>query len=512
MPSPQAIFSDLQATFESGLTKDLQWRKDALRKLDAMLRENYEEIVDAFIQDLGGGDVRVIVEIDTVLEAVKCALANLDEWAADRPAALGNLPAEVPGLDRRLVRPTPKGVTLVIGAWNYPINLLLDPAVGMIAAGNCVMMKPSEIAPNVAAVVEKLVHEYLPREAVRVVQGGVEETTAILEMPFDHICYTGSTAVGKIVMAAAAKHLTPCTLELGGKCPIFVHKSAKLRMAATRIVFGKSANAGQWCVSPDYVVVDEAKLDDLVKQLVDKSNAMNGDCSIADNVPRNQRWWNKIVNSTHAKRVMAFLEEDHGGEVVLGGLERCDPENCFIPFTIVINPKPSSKLMTEEIFGPILVIVPVKDIEKDAIQLMKSVYNTPLALYVFSEDKQYTERILNQCTSGMAVVNTVNEQCMSETVPFGGVGRSGMGAYKGRSGFEEFSHMRAMLYRTTLVPLHHTPEFMHPMDNAFPDWVPGLVVKKYFYVVPRWVTRALLVGGLAAGMACCKSVWDSIVD
>ena len=500
-PSAKTIFDELESTFEAGVTKDLIWRKSVLRKCSAMILENHQAWTDALIEDLGGGEIRAVLEIADVTAGIDHALAHMDAWAADRRLGVGDPLAEIPGLDRRLRRPTPKGVCLTISAWNLPITILLSPAVGMIAAGNCVIFKPSELAPATAALAEKLIHKYLPREAFRVVQGGVKETTALLELPLGHICYTGSTPVGKVVMAAAAKNLTPCTLELGGKNPVFVDKSAKLKLAADRIMISKTLNAGQWCINPDYALVEESIFDDFVKNIIDKAGQMIGEneqLDPAEGTPRSQKFCNHIINRRHTERIMAFLQEDHGGEVICGDLDKCNSEKRFVPFTVVLNPRPDSKLMREEIFGPIFVILSVKEGAEAALKVFKNVNTTPLALYVYSEDKGYTETVLENTTSGSVGVNVTSEQIMSHDVPFGGVGQSGFGSYHGQVGFEEFSHMRSVMYRTTALPLMFLPSAMHPVKNAFPPWVHGVIMKKllkpHLFVPSWWLKRIVMVG------------------
>ena len=490
------IFNDLQTAFESDVTKDIQWRKSTLNTFYSMLKDNYEEWTNAFLQDLGGGSVRAMMEIAMVMDEITFVLANIDRWAKDRSMPLGDPTYEFRWLDKRVVRPTPKGVCLVISAWNFPIDLLFRPAINMIAAGNCCILKPSELAPAISNLAEKLVHQYLPTEAIRVVPGDVKETTCLLKLPFDHICYTGSATVGKIVMKAAAEHLTPCTLELGGKCPQFVDagKACNLELAAQRTILAKSGNAGQWCIDVDYCLVDESIVTKFTELLVTTAKQFLGDETIQKHpgesssnekdhviqIKDEQRWCNRIVNSKHTKRIQSFLEDDHGGQVLCGGLEHCDVDCNFIPFTIVLNPRGDSKLMKEEIFGPILVL---KTYEagniNQAISIMKSVNSTPLALYVYSENKTYIETILKRCASGSACVNGTTDQAFANSVPFGGVGQSGYGSYHGIAGFNEFSHLRNIMYRSTLLPIGlGIPKLAWPNANRLPEWLYPLVIKK----------------------------------
>jgi len=413
---------------------------------------------------------------------------QLDKWAADRPAPLGDPLFELP-MDRRVIRPTPKGVVLILSAWNFNISLCLEPLVDVLAAGNCAIVKPSEISPACGALLEQLVHRYLPTDAVRVVQGGVPETTQLLTLPFDHIVYTGSSRVGKIVMAAAAKNLTPVTLELGGKNPTFIDKSAKLKLAAERTLFAKATNAGQWCVDADYVLADEAVAEEFGEIFVRLATQMLGDVTTqkGEDIDESLRWYNRIISTSHTRRIKAMLDEDHGGKVLMGGPAAVDVDSKFIPFTVVLNPKAGSKLMTEEIFGPILVIRAVSGVD-EAIQIMKEVCATPLALYVYSEDTAYTEKVLTKCTSGSVGVNTTIEQSRGPCSPFGGVGQSGMGAYHGKFGFDEFSHKRTILYKTTKLPLAVVPQAVWPVNNKWPSFVPGLLIRLYVTgLVPGWL-------------------------
>ena len=316
----QPLLDELVTTFDSGITKSLEWRKSTLESLLKVFTKpkNVQKWLDARIADLGGGEVVGISEILTVKGEIVHALESLDEWAADRPAGLGDPTREVEGQDRRIVRPTPKGVTLTIGTWNFPINLQFVPVVDAIAAGNCCFLKPSELAPATAQLVYDMVAEYLPSNAFKVVVGGIPEITNVLALKFDHITVTGSAFVGKIVMTAAAKHLTPCTLELGGKNPTFVDKSADLELAANRMVLAKTHNAGQWCVDLDYILVDESVADEMTGCVVSAVKRILGgpdDQNPKNGIDKSQRWLNSIVNERNVERLKAMLEEDHGGKV-----------------------------------------------------------------------------------------------------------------------------------------------------------------------------------------------------
>jgi len=466
----QPMLDELRATFESNVTKDLEWRKATLKAMLKMFTEgdNLEKWVEARISDLGGGYAVGASEIITVTDEIKHCLECIDEWAADRPAGLRER-IEIEGKDRRVVRPTPKGVTLTIGSWNFPINVQWAPVVNCVAAGNCCFLKPSEISPATAQLVEEMTKKYLPSNAFKVVQGGIPETTNVLALKFDHITITGSSFVGKIVMNAAAQHLTPCTLELGGKNPTFVDKSANIDLAVDRMVLPKTHNAGQWCLDLDYVLVDETIAEEFTDKVVKTVQRIIGDekAQAGEGIDVKDRWYNSIVNERNAERLKSYLEEDHGGKVILGGLDYVDVTKKFFPMTVVVNPKEGTKLMTEEIFGPIIVVKTVKGAD-EAIKLMKSICDTPLALYVYSNDDEYTEKVLMNCTSGGVSVNSTVEQNFHHSVPFGGVGESGFGSYHGKTGFEEYSHMRTIFYRSNEHSNIYIPKPMQASGNVVP--------------------------------------------
>lgn len=476
----QPLLDELRTTFESNVTKNVAWRKNVLKQMLKMFTEgsNLQKWVDARISDLGGGEFVGLSEIKTVTSEIVHCLEDLDEWVKDIPAGLGDPSREVEGFDRRVIRPTPKGVALTIGAWNFPINLQWVPVVDAVAAGNVCLLKPSEMAPTIAQLTEDMAKEYLPSNAFKVVQGGIPETTDILALPYDHITVTGSSFVGKIVMKAAAEHLTPCTLELGGKNPTFVDKTADLILAADRMVLAKTHNAGQWCADVDYVLVDESVAKEFTEKVVAAVTRLLGDetAQKGDDIPVDQKWLTRIINERNVNRLKSILEEDHGGEVILGGLEHVDVATKFFPLTVVVNPREGTKLMTEEIFGPILVIKSVPDVNA-AVKTMKEVCDTPLALYVYSNDDNYTEKILESCRSGGVSVNSTAEHMASHTVPFGGVGQSGFGSYHGKSGFDEYSHLRSILYRSNEKKMMYIPKTVQPEGNKLPTVLKGVMVK-----------------------------------
>jgi aldehyde dehydrogenase (NAD+) len=332
------------------------------------------------------------------------------------------------------IQPEPLGVVLVIGAWNYPVQLTLSGMAAAIAAGNCVVIKPSELAPATSALLADQVPKYLDPECVKIVEGGVAETTALLDLPFDHILYTGGGIVGRIVMAAAAKHLTPVTLELGGKSPCVVLPDANLETTARRIAWGKFTNAGQTCIAPDYILTDmdtEAKL----VPLIEKSIA---DMFGAD--PQQSDSYGRMINSRHFERVSHLISS---GTVAVGG--QIDADDKYIAPTVLTGVAADSPVMREEIFGPVLPIVRANNLDDAIVAIRKG--DKPLSAYLFTGDKQAETRFLNDVSCGSACINDVMMFMAVHELPFGGVGPSGMGAYSGKRGFETFSHMKAVMKR-----------------------------------------------------------------
>jgi aldehyde dehydrogenase (NAD+) len=335
---------------------------------------------------------------------------------------------------------------LIISPWNYPIQLLLGPLVGALAAGNTALLKPSEMAPHTAAALAELVPRYLDSDSIKVVEGGVPETTALLKERFDHIFFTGNGTVGRIVMRAAAEHLTPVTLELGGKSPCIVDRSVDLEVAAKRIAWAKFFNAGQSCTSVDYVLVHQSMEDALVHRLEAAVREFYGDD------PKESPDFARIVNERHHQRLSELLSE---GELVCGG--ETDAETRYIAPTIIRGVTRDMKVMKEEIFGPILPVVSVRDID-EAIDFVNA-GDKPLALYVFSRSAKRVKRVLRETSSGGACINECIAHMVVPELPFGGVGESGMGAYHGRASFETFSHRKSVLEKSTKVdpPVRYPP-------------------------------------------------------
>ncbi|SEA31225.1 aldehyde dehydrogenase family protein [Microbulbifer marinus] len=432
-----ALVAGLRTYFRSGMSAELGWRRQQLRQLRSMLSENESRFLQALQRDLHKAPQEgFMTEVSALYGDIDHALKHLKQWARPRRAATPIVAQPA----KSYVLPEPLGVVLIIGAWNYPLQLLLSPLVPAIAAGNCAVLKPSELAPATSGLVAELLPRYLDRDAFACVEGAVPETTALLEQRWDHILYTGGGRVGKIVMAAAAKHLTPVTLELGGKSPCIVADDADLEVAARRIAWGKFTNAGQTCIAPDYLLCTRATADRLLPAIEKATVAMFG----AD--ARQSPDYGRIINSGHAERLANLLDD---GELVFGG--QVDVDGCFVAPTLLRNVSAEAAVMQEEIFGPVLPVVELDDFS-EAEEFVNS-REKPLALYVFTKDDATADRILSRCSSGNACVNDCMMFMTAHELPFGGVGASGMGAYHGEHGFRTFSHFKAVMKRSNFLDL-----------------------------------------------------------
>ena len=411
----------------------MSWRKQQLEQMLKMLEDNESEFLDALATDLGKPRVEgFITDIAFVASEVKSMIKNLKKW--NRPERVGTPLVTMPAKSRLI--PEPVGVVLVIAPWNYPIQLLLVPVASAIAAGNAVVMKPSEVSAATAALLGRLVPKYFDTSAVAIVEGGVSETTELLEQHFDHIFYTGNGTVGRIVMAAAVKNLTPVTLELGGKSPVIIDASANLRVAARRIAWGKWMNAGQTCIAPDYVMVNakvqEAFIDELGKSITE----FYGDD------PKVSESYGRIVSPRHFERLVSLQT---GGTAAIGGEN--DSADRYIAPTVLVDVDRDAPIMNEEIFGPLLPIIGVSSTEESIAYI--NAHPHPLALYVFSEDKRVVADVLARTTAGGVTVNGTIMHLTNPNLPFGGIGESGMGGYHGKSGVRLFQHMKPVLTRGT---------------------------------------------------------------
>ncbi|WP_442932026.1 aldehyde dehydrogenase family protein [Mycobacterium sp. 050134] len=433
--------ADLRCVFGSGRTRSLEWRLDQLEGIERLCRDEEPAIVDALHEDLGRAPVEAwLGDIASSKGEAVYARRHLKKWMRRRRQSLPL--AHLPG--RSWVQYDPLGVVLVIGPWNYPVYLSLGPLVAAVAAGNCAVIKPSELAPATSRLLSGLIPRYLDSEAVRVVEGDVDATQRLIAGGFDHIVFTGGTEVGRKIMAAAAPTLTPVTLELGGKSPVIVTADADLDVAARRIAWVKLLNSGQTCIAPDYVLADRA----VASLLVDKvKNAITAFRSGDD------RPGLRIVNARQFARLTSLIETSTG-RIVAGG--RADADSLTIEPTVIVDPGPSDPVMCEEIFGPIL---PILQVESDlaAVQFINS-RPKPLALYVFSRSPRSARGLIDAIPSGGAVINHVAMHCLVPQLPFGGVGASGIGAYHGRWGFETLSHRRGVLAK----PAKPDPRLVYP--------------------------------------------------
>jgi aldehyde dehydrogenase (NAD+) len=431
----EVVNKSLRTTFESGRTRSWEWRHEQLGGLRRMLEERDADFVEALRADLGRPAMEAFAaDLGHAKIELRHLQSHLKDWM--RPKKV-SLPLTVaPG--KGWIQAEPLGVCLVIAPWNYPIQLLIEPLAAALAAGNCVAAKPSELAPACSAALARWIPEYVDPEAVVVVEGAVEETTALLDQRWDHIFFTGSTAVGKVVAAAAAKHLTPTVLELGGKSPTYVHASADLDVAARRIAWGKLLNAGQTCIAPDYVLADRSIRDRLVDRLQAQITEFYG------KDPKSSDSLGRIVNERHARRLQGLLESG-AGTVVVGG--DVDVDQRWVAPTITVDPSPESPVMQEEIFGPILPVLAV-DGPAEAKAFI-SARPKPLALYVFAKDDAVVEDVVDNVSSGGVCINQTLMHLLPADLPFGGVGDSGMGAYHGKTGFDALSHHKSVLKKPT---------------------------------------------------------------
>ena len=430
-PDCAATIARLRHTFDSGRTLDVDWRRTQLRALATMLVDNAEAIVDAVSADLRRAPFETwLAEILATVNEARYAARNVRKWTRRRFRLLEW--TQLPG--RAWIQYEPYGTVLIIGPWNVPFQLTLTPVIGAIAAGNTVVIKPSELAPASSRLLAELVPRYLDPEAVAVVEGDGVRTQELIAHGLDRVLFTGGTAVGHKIMAAAADHLTPVTLELGGKSPVIVAEDADVKTAARRIAWIKVMNSGQICIAPDYVLVDVRVRDRLIDELR---------AAIAEFRPGATTGL-PIVNERQFTRLADALTATRGDIVVGGGI---DAQRLEIEPTVVVDPAEDEPLMTEEIFGPVLPVLAVKSVEQ-AVDFVRR-RPKPLAVYLFTRSAAIREQVVCRVPAGGMMVNQLLMQVATAKMPFGGVGPSGMGAYHGRFGFEEFSHRKSVLTKPT---------------------------------------------------------------
>lgn len=426
-----AIVASQRIFFKTHTTLDIEYRKNALRKLKAILQSNERLLHDAIYADFGKSEFdNYATELGILYKEINYYISKIDSLSA--PQRVRTNLANLPGSS--YIYQDPYGCTLVIGAWNYPYLLSLSPAIAAIAAGNTCIIKPSELPENTMNVMASLINENFPPEYLHVVTGGVEETTQLLQEKFDKIFFTGSTRVGKIVYEAAAKNLTPVTLELGGKSPVIITKSANLEIAAKRIAWGKFLNGGQTCIAPDYILIEESIKEKFTALLIEKIKESN----YFDGAPH----FTRIINKRNFDRLTNMIDTS---KVIYGG--NTNENTLYIEPTVMSDVSWDDKVMHEEIFGPILPIISFKKFS-DAIETILE-KEKPLSAYLFSNDSNEKEQFTTKISFGGGCINDVIMHIANEHLPFGGVGNSGIGNYHGKHGFYCFSHQKSILKKPT---------------------------------------------------------------
>ncbi len=450
-PDYSALVASQREYFLSGSTRPARWRKAQLEAVKALFTENHDELCAALWKDLRRNVTDAdLMDVEYNVKEADYALKHLDAWM--EPQRVHTPLVFEPGHIR--VRRDPLGVTLIIGAWNEPFMLLFAPLVAAVAGGNTAVLKPSELAVACSAAAARLVPRYFDRRAVAVVEGGIPETTALLAQKWDFIFFTGSPAVGKIVHQAAAQHLTPCVLELGGKNPTIVHSSANLKVAARRIAYGRYLNSGHICTAPDHVLVWPEVKDEFVRHLAQTIREFYGDD------PKLSPDYGRVINRRNFDRLVGLLGS---GKVAVGG--QTDAGERYIAPTVLVDVSPDSPIMQDEVFGPILPVLEIESVE--AVIAWVNSRPRPLGLYVFAEDLDVAERILDLTGSGDAAINDCTIHPLVPELPFGGVGNSGMGKYHGRWGFEAFTNARGVMYHSAKIDpgVRYPPYSKHTLER-----------------------------------------------
>ena len=423
------IIAGQQDFFNSNQTKDVSFRIEQLKKLKKVFKENEELLYNAIYEDFGKSEFETYeTELALLYHEVNNFIRNIRKWSKRKRVATGiaNFPA------KSYIIPEPLGVTLVIGAWNYPYQLSLAPAVASLAAGNTVVLKPSELPSKTSEVMTKLINDNFPSDYFCVVQGDVKETTELLEYRFDKIFFTGSIPVGRIIYTAAAKHLTPVTLELGGKSPAFVFDDTDIKMSAKRIVWAKFLNAGQTCIAPDYILVDKSIEEKFFEALkIEIVKYPQSSKEVGEN-------YLKIINTNNFDRLAKLIDKS---KIYFGG--NTDRDERFISPTILHNVSFADEVMQDEIFGPILPVLTFTDVN-EAIKEVKE-RPKPLSCYIYSKNRNNIDKLLTELSFGGGAINDSIMHLSNSNLPFGGVGFSGMGSYHGKAGFDTFSHYKSIL-------------------------------------------------------------------
>lgn len=428
--------------FDLGKTKQVKFRIEALKKLKREILDNEIEIKEALKKDLNKSySESYMTEIGMTLSELNYVIKKISKWAKNKIVYTPIV--HFPSISFK--SPEPYGTVLILAPWNYPFMLVMEPLIGAICAGNTVIIKPSEFAPNTALIIEKIITNCFNDEYIKVVQGDKNISQKLISLKVDYVFYTGGTRVGKIVMEEAAKNLIPVTLELGGKSPCIIDESADIKLAAKRLMFGKLLNAGQTCIAPDYVLVSNKVKNEFIKEIEHSLEKFLGKDAL------NNEDYPRIINEVHFNRLQNLLENQN---IILGG--KSNKDNLKIEPTLLYNPNKNSKVMNEEIFGPILPIIEYKTIE-EAIRYIKE-YEKPLALYLFTSNKKVEKKILREISFGGGCINDTIIHIANSNMSFGGVGHSGIGGYHGKSSFDTFSHYRSITKKFSLdLPIRYMP-------------------------------------------------------
>jgi aldehyde dehydrogenase (NAD+) len=437
MENYSSLVAKQKSYFRTEMTKDLTFRLDALQKLRAAIKNNENKLMEALRADLNKSAFDAYTsEIGFVLEELRFTIKHLRSWV--KPKRVKTPLTHIGSTS--YIYSEPYGVTLIIAPWNYPFQLAIAPLIGAIAAGNCAIIKPSELTPKTSELLGTMIKELFSEEFVAVVQGGVETSQTLLQEKFDYIFFTGSVPVGKVIMEAAAKNLIPVTLELGGKSPCIVHEDANIKLAAKRIAWGKFTNAGQTCIAPDYLYIHKNIKDQFLQQFKETTLELYGI------QPLNNPNFTRIVSERHFERLTSFLAN---GKQYMGG--QTNKDKLSIEPTVLTQITWEDPVMQDEIFGPILPVLEYSDLH----EVIEGIHRhpKPLALYIFTESKNLQQEVLNSVSFGGGCVNDTVYHFASPYLPFGGVGNSGIGAYHGKGNFDTFSHNKSVLKQTTLFDI-----------------------------------------------------------
>lgn len=432
----QEILQQQRNFFSTDKTKDIEFRLIQLKKLKQAVLDHKDEIIAAVQTDLNKPIFESYLTEIGVVKEIDYAIKNLKKWS--KPKKVATPLDQLPGT--AFIYPEPLGVVLIIAPWNYPFQLTISPLVGAIAAGNCAIVKPSEISQNTSQIIAKILQKTFNSEYIAVVEGGVETSKELLQQKFDHIFFTGGTAIGKIVMEAAAKNLTPVTLELGGKSPCIIDSEINIEYTARRIAWGKFINAGQTCIAPDYLLVNQKIKQPLLDSIKNCIQEFYGDD------PEKSPDFGRIINQKQFNRLVKLLNT---GDIIAGG--KTNPDSCYIAPTLIDNVSLDAPIMQEEIFGPILPVIEYNHLE-EAISIVNN-QPKPLALYFFSKNQEYQQQVLQKTSSGGVCINDTIMHIGVTELPFGGVGNSGIGSYHGKASFDTFSHQKSVLKKSFLVDI-----------------------------------------------------------